>query len=60
MDEESIDVIRSGVCIRSFPCSEYSLNLLNGLAVIQHKETRKIVAVLSPTYYDYLEVTSNV
>lgn len=59
MMEESIDVVKQGVIVRSFNTEMYSLNLLNSLAVIQNKETRKVHCIISPAAYDYIEVNKN-
>jgi hypothetical protein len=56
---ESIDFIKSGICIRSFPCTHYTLGLLSGILTVQEKETRKVVFVPSPNYYDTVEVVEN-
>lgn len=60
MMEESIDIIKSGVVIRSFPSDKYILNTATGMVTIHDKESRKCVFVLSPMYYDYVEVSENV
>ncbi len=53
---EAIAVIRHGMALKSFPCELYSLSILNGLVTILHKQTRKVAFVISPEFYDYIEV----
>lgn len=55
---ESIQIVKHGVVIREYPCQYYTTNILSGLVSIVDKETRKVAAILSPNYYDYVEIVT--
>jgi len=53
---EYYNVIKQGVVVKQYTSELHTLSVLNGLVVIQNKDTRKIDAVISPNAYDYIEV----
>ena len=55
---ETYNVVKQGVIIRQYSSELYSLNLMNGLVVILHKDSRRVAAILSQNSYDYIEVES--
>jgi len=52
----SINVVKSGTVIQQWPEDMYQVHLLNGLPALIAKESRKIVVVFSPQFYDYIEI----
>lgn len=53
---ETIQVVRGGLCIREFPSQFYTLNIFSGIVTVIDRETRKIVTVISPNVFDYIEM----
>jgi hypothetical protein len=52
----SIQVIKSGVVLREYPCDAYALNTMNGMPVILNKEDRSVACIPSSNTYDYIEI----
>ncbi len=55
-DTSHINVIKSAKVLDQYPCSLYQLNVFSGMATIQLRATKEVVIVISPNYYDYLEI----
>lgn len=53
---KAIQLCKSGVVIREYPCEYYTMNLINGMPAILEKEGRTIVCVPSPNVYDFIEI----
>lgn len=59
MSEEEVETIqfhRAGSLVQAFPTDTYSLNIMAGIPCVMEKNTRKVVFVPSPQYYDYIEI----
>ncbi len=54
---KSFQFCKSGVVLREFPDTFYSLNWMNAVPAILNKEDRSVVFIPSPSYYDYIEVS---
>ncbi len=53
---ETINIVKHGVVIRQFPCSDYILSHLNGVPTLLFKDTRTTAVIPSPNVYDYIEI----
>lgn len=53
----SIQFIRSNAIMREYPSAEFTLAWAGNAPAVMDKETKMIVFIPSPNYYDYIEVT---
>jgi len=53
---EYYNVCKQGVVVKQYSSELYTLHVMNGLVVIQNKDTRRLEAVISHNAYDYIEV----
>lgn len=59
MIQETIDVIKHGTILKQYPCDTYALSTMAGMVTVLNKGNKKIVSILSPNFYDYIEVNEN-